>query len=710
MRPVYCVLSLVLFCAPPIYAQDPEPSVLRDTVDVDSSVEPVVDDLEADTGDPTQIAETLTELAARPLNVNTATAEDLARIPAISPLLARRIVRHREVEGSFVTLDALHAVTGMTARRLLRARPYLQAPLRSAEAGESNASPYPPAPSLSTVVSNLDGAVMQRVERRLDLGRGYSEDSTRTTFAGSPVRLTTRIKVQHDRRVRAAVTLDKDPGEVFTWDPAQRTYGFDHVSGSFALRDFGRLQSLVIGDFTAAFGQGVALWRGIAFGKSRAVVGSLSRNGPGLVPFASTEENRFFRGLAATVRVTPSLSISAFGSRRTLDATLGTADPEASASGVRPAVTIARSGLHRTPSEIQRKDALHETVWGGAVRGTWDAFRAGGTLYRSRFDRPIQPRDAPYARFDFAGDAAVMASLFATAYLDPFTVFGEVGRAPTGRYGGIAGATLETARTDAVLLGRMYPRAFVSLHGYAFGERNGATQNEQGLYLGVQQQVAETWSVAAYVDQYRFPWLRFGVPRPSAGLDARLVVEHTPRPWVEQYLQLRSETRDIGADLPDSGGRRLAGLHPETRRSVRWHGSFAFSRRLTLATRLEATHVSTPTAASTGLLLYQDVRYTPASRLQLDTRIALFDTDDFAARVFAYEPDLLYAFSVPAFFGQGQRWYLRARYRPHAALTLEAKYGGTRFDNVTTIGSGLNETPGNRLREVGLQVRWQFGR
>ncbi len=710
MRTLCCFPIIVLLLSRSLLAQDPGPQMPPDTVDVESTVEYAVDDLDAETGDPTQIAELLAELAAQPRNVNTASAEDLARIPSIPLLLARRIVRHRTTKGPFASLEALQEVDGMTARRLLRARPYLRA-LSSPDATlQSGETPYPSVPSLSSVLSNLDGYVMQRVERRLDLGRGYSDDTTRTLFVGSPVRLTTRIKIQHARRARAALTLDKDPGEAFAWEPSRRNYGFDHVSGSVALRDFGRLQSLIIGDFTAAFGQGVALWRGIAFGKSRTVVGFLPRSGPGLVPFASTEENRFFRGLATTVRITPSLSVSGFGSRRTLDATLGPPDAESSASGVQPAVTIAGSGLHRTPSEIRRKDALHETVWGGALQGVWDDLEVGGALYRSRFDRPVLPGDAPYKRFDFSGDSAFMASVFATGYRAPFTMFGELARAPSGSYGGVGGLTLETPRTDAVVVGRMYPRSFASLHGYAFGERNGATQNERGVYLGLQQRVAEDWTVAAYVDQYRFPWLRFGVPRPSAGIDARLVVEHTPRPWIDHYVQVRTETRDDGTEIADAGGRLLAGVQSETRRSVRWHGSFAFSNRLTVRTRVEATRVSTPTTNSAGALIYQDVRYEPTPSLQLDTRLAVFDTDDFSARVFAYEPDLLYAFSVPAFFGQGQRWYVRARFRPHRALTLEAKYSVTRFDNVTAFGSGLNETPGDRLRELAAQLRWQFGR
>jgi hypothetical protein len=200
------------------------------------------------------------------------------------------------------------------------------------------------------------------------------------------------------------------------------------------------------------------------------------------------------------------------------------------------------------------------------------------------------------------------------------------------------------------------------------------------------------------------------VPRPSSGLDARLVVEHDPRPWLGYYLQLQSETREAGADVPGPDGRLLLdGLREETRQSARLHGQYAFSRELRLRTRLELTRFdAADEPASTGVMLYQDVRWQARPWLLLDGRLAFFDTDGFESRVFAYESDLVYAFSVPAFFGRGQRAYVLARVEPVEGLNLEVKYGVTRFRGVDTVGSGLDTVDGNRVREVRAQVRWRL--
>jgi competence protein ComEA len=59
------------------------------------------------------------------VDLNTADAEQLGRVPDIGPAIAQRIVEVRESEGVYTSLDQLLDVAGMTESRLVRARQYL---------------------------------------------------------------------------------------------------------------------------------------------------------------------------------------------------------------------------------------------------------------------------------------------------------------------------------------------------------------------------------------------------------------------------------------------------------------------------------------------------------------------------------------------------------------------------------------------------------
>ena len=690
------LLSTSLFILP-ISAQ-----TSPDTTDTDLGVEAILEALDETLGNPAQLAERLDELRARPLDVNTASAEELAQIPAFSLATARRIVHVRTTSGPFTTLNTLRAVEGVTQTVLRAARPYLTV----GAPGAGRASRF------DGLFGDLQGEWVQRAGRRLDLGRGYDDDTSHTTYAGSPTRLYTRFRVRSQRHLSLNVTLEKDPGERFAWDPASSVYGFDHVTGHLAVRDLGRLETLVVGDYVANFGQGVVLWRSSAFGKGRETVRPLARAGQGLVPYGSTEENSFFRGVAVTVRLARGLSTSAFVSRRTLDATLDVdGETEDTAfEDLSEATALSLSGLHRTPTELDKKDAVREDLLGSHLGLHRGAVRVGMVGYQSRFDHPFQPGEAPYQRFRFQGRRATMGGVYADVFLGAVHVFGEAARSPEGGIGGLGGVTVRlTNGAEVVILARHYPRDFVSLHGYAFGERNGATTNETGYYVGLTLQPTPTWRLAAFFDQYRFPWVRFGVPRPSTGYEAFFVIEHRPRRWLTFYLQGRSETKEAGITHIDALARRLDALRPETRQALRLHGDYRFSPRLRLRARLEAVRFAPRHAPDAyGMVLYQDIRWRLVKAVQLDVRLAFFDTDTFETRVFTYENDLLYTFAVPAFSGRGQRAYVLVQWTPSARLTLQAKAAATRFENVRSVGSGLDEVEGNRLREVRAQLRWRF--
>ena len=63
--------------------------------------------------------------AARRISVNTATVEELTRLPGVGPTLAARIVAYRTAHGPFGTLQALNDVDGVGPTLLTRLSDYV---------------------------------------------------------------------------------------------------------------------------------------------------------------------------------------------------------------------------------------------------------------------------------------------------------------------------------------------------------------------------------------------------------------------------------------------------------------------------------------------------------------------------------------------------------------------------------------------------------
>lgn len=65
-------------------------------------------------------------LVAGSINLNTATAEELDRLPGIGPHYALEIVRYRERHGPFRSVEELLEVKGIGPKKLARIRPYVR--------------------------------------------------------------------------------------------------------------------------------------------------------------------------------------------------------------------------------------------------------------------------------------------------------------------------------------------------------------------------------------------------------------------------------------------------------------------------------------------------------------------------------------------------------------------------------------------------------
>jgi competence ComEA-like helix-hairpin-helix protein len=79
----------------------------------------------------------------KPININSASSEELQQVPGIGPVTADKILQMRKSYGAFKSVDDLLAVKGLGKKRLEKMRKYLTVGKASA-AKQPSKSPPPP--------------------------------------------------------------------------------------------------------------------------------------------------------------------------------------------------------------------------------------------------------------------------------------------------------------------------------------------------------------------------------------------------------------------------------------------------------------------------------------------------------------------------------------------------------------------------------------
>jgi comEA protein len=82
-----------------------------------------------------KIQETPKQSAQLFININTAPAEDLDRLPGVGRVIAQRIVEYREKNGAFKSADDLAKVKGITRSKLYKMRKYIVVDAANPESG-----------------------------------------------------------------------------------------------------------------------------------------------------------------------------------------------------------------------------------------------------------------------------------------------------------------------------------------------------------------------------------------------------------------------------------------------------------------------------------------------------------------------------------------------------------------------------------------------
>ena len=245
-----------------------------------------------------------------------------------------------------------------------------------------------------------------------------------------------------------------------------------------------------------------------------------------------------------------------------------------------------------------------------------------------------------------------------------------------------------------------------AVNGNAFTENTYPT-NETGLYAGVSIHPAATWRLDAYCDFYKFPWLKYLIDAPSNGKDFLAQLTYTPNKQIEVYTRFKMESKQGNQPDNNSVTNYLVYL-PKS--NWRTQIGYKVNASIMLRNRIEVLwYDKDGPNKQNGFLTFLDFIYKPILKpYSGNIRLQYFETDGYDSRIYAYENDVLFSYSIPAFYDKGFRYYININYDLTRKISFWLRWAQTIYRDKTSIGSGLDEIAGNHRTEIKLEGRWLF--
>ena len=489
---------------------------------------------------------------------------------------------------------------------------------------------------------------------------GY-DTSRATHYAGTPGHAQFRYTFDTQGKFSFKISGEKDPGEQFF--KGEQRYGFDFYSASACIKDIGILKKAVLGDYRANFGQGLALGSSLMSGKGGGA-GSVRRFSTGIRAVAPTSESDFLRGTAVTL-----------GNSR--------------AEGTLFAGRTFGSTDNCLGANISYSNALFKV--GARILGYSHSDTCGTSAEKWR--RLWHPTG-----FNVAADYH--------AILFKQLLFGEIGVNQNGAVGVLQALITSPIPTLKIaVIFRHYDKHYTNPSGHAFGT-NSKNAGETGFYLTGNYVLSRRITLNLYADYYRITILTYRTDAPVQGLDMGLSGEiNLTR---SSILNVKYSFRSKPENSPESVHYKQIQEHHKHKIRLIWSNSPIAA--LKLKTELDWILNRYPMSQTrrSGILLYQDIALKfPKPDISIHARVAYFDTDSYDERLYAYENDVYYAFSIGSYYYKGIRGYLLLRYK-YKWVSLWLRIAQTYYIDRQVISSGLTQIDKPHKTEVKAQVMFSW--
>lgn len=636
--------------------------------------------------------EELSDLKENPLNINSATKEQLERFPFLNSQLIENILYYLYKYGAMVSINELMVVEDMDLATFRLLKPFITCqPLEEKTH----------TPTLKSILKYGKQELSARMDIPLYTRAGYQpftsdyiKENPNKRYLGPSFYHNLRYKFRYTDKVYIGFTAEKDPGEPFF--AGNNKKGYDYYSPYFYIRDFGKIRALALGNYRLNYGYGLVMNTDFNMGKTTALNTLLNRES-GIKKHSSTDEYNYFQGIAGSIQLSEHFTADAFYSYRQMD---GIVDN-------RFITSLKEDGYHRIPRDYEKKNSLTNQLIGSNIQYNGKNFELGLTAVYNFFNKVLNPTYRPYNKYYPRGSDFFNLGANYKFFLKKFTWMGEVAMDKDRRM-----AALNTLRYrpkanfQLIAMHRFYDVAYQSMYARSVGEGS-MVQNESGFYLGMEADELWYFKLTAYIDFFYFPWKKYQMTKNGTrGIDGVIQLDYSPTHELDMFIRYRYKNKF--KDYNPAEGDKIT--VPYIQQKGRYQLTYSPNDELVLKTTADVVHNAYQHKdPSKGFLIKQSIGYKfPKLPLQLDASVAWFKTDDYASRITVYEKSLLYSFSMPSFYGEGERFSFNTRYELNKHIVLQGKYACTHYRDREVISSGLEQIEGNLKSDLYFQVQFKF--
>lgn len=662
---------------------------------IEQKIESIIETSE-DAIEETELYDQLFELANNPLNLNCKKFEILLSYGLMNEFQYYHLLNYLTQVGKMQSIQELKFIEGFSKKDV----EVLKYFIKVSECKGVTFKLYKPRQELTTGFSR----VLQKQSGYQIVNNNSFLDSPNKVSLGTPEKIYARYKLKSGENLSAGFIAEKDAGEVLFknhYKELSETLlnknpkAFDYFSAYASIEKLGVLKKFIVGDYQLQFGQGLTMWSSLTFGKSTTTT-EIKKYARGIRPNTSSNENHFFRGLAGSFKI-KNLELNLFYSNKKRDGNL-ISDTAFS--------SLQNTGSHRTINEIEDKNSVSEKVMGGNINISIKQIKIGFTAYYQDFDKYLIKDNQPYKHYNFSGNENFCYGMDYQGIYKKIELFGEIAISKNHSKAIFNGFNYYlNSQAKIHFHYRNYSKSFQNFYAAGLSE-NSTPKNEEGFYTGLELEIHPRWSLSSYIDFFSFPWLKSGVGSPSRGNEQVLQLNYKHSQTLNIYGRYKRQKKEKNQSENEVWFNYLI---PEIKESLRFNFRAILSDVIQIQSRAEWQFYTLDKEKSNGFLVFQELNYTSRNeRLKASFRYLNFNTKNYTNRIYTYEKDVRYAFSIPSFYGKGNRFYLLLKYRITDGMIARLKYSQTHYYDRENIGSGLDLIDGSTKSELKFQLQFKF--